>query len=397
MMLSVHEALGAMHAQVQTLGADNVALDDALGRVLAAPVRAVRDQPPFNVSAMDGYALRAADAPGRLRIAGESAAGRPFETALPLGCCVRISTGARMPEGANAVLIQEDARIEHGALIAAPAEPGRHVRTSGHDFTAGTELLNSGRRLTIGDIALAAAAGHAYLAVARAPRIAILPMGDELAQPGAEAEPAQIFDSASYAVAALVRAWGGVALRISAPVRDDPTLLAAAAAQALERCDMLVLIGGASVGPHDHARTALARLDFTILVEKIAIKPGKPTWFARGPRGLALGLPGNPASALVCARIFLAPLIEAFLAATPGRPCAVAVEAPIPANGPRESYLRARFRRDGARIVAAPIPDQDSSLVTALSASDGLLRRPAHASSAAEGQSLDALYWGPTA
>lgn len=397
MMLSVTRAREIMLADIATLDAVDIGLDAAHHHVLAAAVRAHRDQPPYDAAAMDGYAFRAADAPGPLAIVGESAAGRPFGASLPPRAAVRISTGAALPPGADIVVMQEDAQHD-GAVLTVPAPDGqRHVRPSGSDFAHDSVLLAPGRRLSIGDVTLAAAAGVSRLRVARQPLVALLPGGDELAAPGSPATADQIYESASFGVAALARAWGAQCTR-QAPLRDTPDAIAHAVLLALETHDLAVLIGGASVGPHDHGRATLAALGFDILVEKISVKPGKPTWYARGPRGAVLGLPGNPASALVCARLFLAPIIERFVGADAAahlfrRTGLLSAQAP---NGARESYWRAKMLRDADGFDAlSVIGDQDSSLTTVLSAADVLVRQLAHCDGKSAGDEAEYLEWTP--
>lgn len=377
---------------------ERVDLDNACGRILAAPLSAQRDQPPRDVSAMDGYALRTADAPGALSIVGESAAGRPFDGALPRNACIRISTGAIMPPGADSVLIQEDARVEGAALITQFPLRGANVRRRGGDFTAGSHLLAAGRRLTVGDVTLAAATGAAHLMVARAPRISILCSGDELRQPGEVASDFEIFNSASYGVAALARAWGAKASHLQ-PCPDDVETIARSAETALEACDLLVVIGGASVGLHDLARIAVSSLDLKIVVEKVSVKPGKPTWFAHGNLGAVLGLPGNPASALVCARLFLASAIEAMLGMTTLESVQLGT-APlvnaVPASGARETYLRAALIDSERGNALRCAGDQDSSLVSELSNSNALLRQPANDPKREIGDVAQYLRWTPS-
>jgi molybdopterin molybdotransferase len=308
--MSVSQARAAMLAAARPLAAEPVALEAALGRVLSDSVIAGRDQPPFAVSAMDGYALRSADSPGMLRVIGESAAGRGFEGVCESGAAIRISTGAAMPDGADTVVIQEDVSRDGGSVTVPPVKPGKNIRRRGGDFSAGQVLLQPGRKLDGVAVSLAAATGAASVSVVRSPRVAILSSGDELATPGATPGPYQIFDSATYGIAGLVRSWGGIAQRLAVE-RDDAGAIARAAEQGLDGCDLLVVIGGASVGDHDHARPALMRLGLALVVEKVAVRPGKPTWFGATPRGLVLGLPGNPSAALVSAHLFLRPLLEA--------------------------------------------------------------------------------------
>ena len=396
-LASVAEARGAMLAAVAPLGAETAVLAEALGRVLAQPVIASRDQPPFAVSEMDGYALRAADTPGRLQIIGESAAGHGFAGTSGPGQAVRISTGAALPDGADAVVMQEDVRRDGDAIEASHAAPGQHVRPRAMDFAAGTRLLEAGRRLDGVALALAAAMGMAQLPVARRPRVAILSGGDELAEPGAKPGPFQIFDSGTYGLAALIEAWGGSPNRLALE-KDDVAAIARAAEAGLAQSDLLVVIGGASVGDHDHARPALQRLGLELSVQKVALRPGKPTWFGRAGQRPVLGLPGNPASALVCAHLFLRPLLEAMLGRDPGGCIALRrarLLEDLPANGPREHYLRARLSADaqGQAIVRA-FEKQDSSLLSVFASANALIRLPAHAPAIATGDLVDVLPLG---
>jgi molybdopterin molybdotransferase len=307
---------------------------------------------------------------------------------------IRISTGAAIPDGVDTVVIQEDVRRDGDTVTVPSVKPGKNIRPRAGDFSAGTVLLEKGRRLDGIAVSLAAATGAAELAVARAPRIAILSSGDELAAPGAVPGPYQIFDSATFGLAGLVRSWGGVAHRL-AVAKDDASAIARAAEQALRDHDLLVVIGGASVGDHDHARPALAQLGLALVVEKIAVRPGKPTWFGRTPQGLVLGLPGNPASALACAVLFLRPLMEAMLGRDP-LACIATRKARLahglPANGPREHYLRARLDSDGeGRLTVRAFEDQDSSLISIFAAANALIRLPPDASAMEQGALVDVL------
>jgi molybdopterin molybdotransferase len=378
-----------MLTAVSPLGGESAALDCALGRTLAAPVAAMRAQPPFAASAMDGYALRAADTPGTLRIVGESAAGHAFSRALACGEAVRISTGAPLPDGADAVLIQEDAKIENGALIAAPVEVGRHVRPAGCDFAAATDLLEAGRQLDPVAIALTAAAGHAQVQVAKRPRVTILSGGDEVVAPGAAPRGDQIFDSCSYAIAALAEQWGAIVVRKTL-LPDDAAIVEAAAKRAIMEADLVVFVGAASVGPHDHAKPAFEKLDAQFLVRKVDMRPGKPTWFATTPGAPVLGLPGNPASALVAAILFLGPVLSAMQGGGARAPSAQGrLLGGLPANGAREAYLRGRVGRDdlGATLIEV-FGDQDSSLLSVFARANALIVRPAHAPAAAAGDTV---------
>ena len=388
---SVEQARAAMLARIAPLPIESVRLGEALGRVLAADIRAGRDQPPFAASAMDGWAVRSADGGGRRRIVGESAAGRGMDGSLGAGEAARIFTGGALPDGADAVVMQEDARREDNAVVVPAVEPGRHVRLPGQDFQAGDVLLATGDRLDPWRLALAAAAGSASLPVARRSRIAVLATGDELVQPGEIPGPFQIFDSGGTALASLARLWGADARALPGAGDDEAAIIQATRAA---DADLLVVIGGASVGEHDVVKPALARLGLQLDVEGVAVRPGKPVWF--GPLGdgrPVLGLPGNPASALVCAELFLGPMLRALQGADPALPMILAGCADaLPANGPREHWMRARLRRDehGASWVA-PFADQDSSLVSVFAASDALIRRPAAAPASPPGAVVEAL------
>lgn len=393
-MMDVAQARAAMLAAATALPLERVTLDAALGRVLADCVVAGRDQPPFAVSAMDGYALRSSDAPGALRVAGESAAGRGFDGRCESGTAIRISTGAAVPDGVDTVVIQEDVRRDGDRVTIPAVKPAKNIRSRGGDFSAGTILLQASRRLDGIAVSLAAATGTADLAVVRMPRVAILSSGDELAAPGDEPGPYQIFDSATFGIAGLVRSWGGAAHRLEV-AKDDPAAIARAAEQGLRESDLLVVIGGASVGDHDHARPALMRLGLELAVEKIAVRPGKPTWFGRTPQGLVLGLPGNPASALACAILFLRPLLEAMLGRDP-LACVTTRKArlahALPANGGREHYLRAHLDSDSEGwLTARAFEDQDSSLISIFAAANALIQLAPGAPALEQGGLVDVL------
>ena len=383
--LTVDDARGRMLADAERLGVETVTLEAALGRVLAHPIAATRDQPPFAASAMDGWAIRRADlTPGAaFRVVGESAAGRAYAGSVAPGEAVRIFTGAPVPAGADLVVIQEEAQRDGDSVrFTAEATAGANIRAAGGDFRTGDALLAAGVRLDPWRLSLAAAAGRATLEVACRPRVALLATGDELVQPGQAPAPDQIFESGGVALAALVETWGGSATRLTAAA--DKAEAIAAAVAGIE-ADLIVTIGGASVGDHDLVKPALERLGLSLRVETIAIRPGKPTWFgvlADGRR--VLGLPGNPASALVCAELFLRPLLAALTGRDPAPPLiAAALASALLANGPREHWLRAALSisPEGRAIVAA-FPDQDSSLVGVFSRADALIRRPMNAAAA---------------
>jgi molybdopterin molybdotransferase len=390
-LASVAEARVHMLEAMAPLVCESVALDQALGRMLAAPVTAVRDQPPFAASEMDGYAVRATDTPGRLRLIGESAAGHGFAGLCGKGEAIRISTGAALPDGADAVVIQENVRRDGVTIEVPQATSGQHIRPRGLDFRAGARLLETGTRLDGIALALAAAAGAALLPVARRPRVAILSGGDELAEPGANPGPFQIFDSATRGVAALVQDWGATAQRLALQ-KDSEADIARAAEEALAHSDLLLLIGGASVGDHDHARPALLKLGLQMTVDKVALRPGKPAWFGMVGAHPVLGLPGNPASALVCAHLFLRPLIEAMLGRDPQIPVGKArLSHSLPANGPREHYLRARLDPSGAENSVRAFEQQDSSLLSVFASANALIRLAPHAPALESGALVDVL------
>ena len=392
--LTVEDARARILAGASRLGVETVALPDSLGRVLAEAVVAGRAQPPFDASAMDGWAIRRADyGPGKaFAVAGESAAGKAYPRAVQAGEAVRIFTGAPVPEGADLVILQEEA-VRDGQTVRFEAgeAPKSNIRPAGGDFRAGDVLLEAGVVIDPWRLSLIASAGLSRVAVARRPRVAILATGDELVPPGAAPRPDQIFESGSFALAALIEAWGGEAVKLEAR-GDDAAAIAAAVAPV--EADLIVTIGGASVGDHDLVKPALETLGLALVVETVALRPGKPTWsgtLADGRR--VLGLPGNPASALVCAELFLRPLLAALAGAeaevrlTPAR-----LALSLPATGPREHWMRATLSVDDeGRLVAQAFPDQDSSLVGVFSRADALLRRPTGAPAAQAGDVVKVL------
>jgi len=390
-LLSVDAARARMLAWALTLPAEAVTLADAAGRTLAEDIHAIRDQPPYHSSAMDGWAAAAADLPGRLNIVGESAAGSPFEAPLARGQAVRIFTGAAVPPGADTVVIQEVAKRD-GEFVELPAAPrGEYVRPAGGDFRADARLLAKGMRLDAWRLSLAAAGGRGAPSVARRPRVSFLSTGEEIIDPGAEPGRYQIFDAATAALVALARQWGGEATRLRT-VGDD--LAATTQAVRAADCDVIVTVGGASVGDHDLVKPALAALGLELALEGVNVRPGRPTWFGRLADGRrVLGLPGNPASALVCAELFLRPLLLAMQGADPALPMIHAqAAAPFPANGPREHWMRARLTPGpGGAVLAEAFSDQDSSLVSVFAAADALVRRAPDAPALAAGELLEAL------
>jgi len=361
---------------------ETVPLDRAEGRTLAADVAALRTQPPFPASAMDGFAVRAADVatvPARLALIGTSAAGHAFTGTVGPGQCVRIFTGAPVPAGADAILIQENARAEGNMVEAlSPVTAGRFVRQAGLDFREGEVLLRAGRRLGPSAVALAAAMGHATLPVVRRPRVAILATGDELVRPGEPTGPDQIVASNTYAVAAIAERAGAEALDLGIARDDLPALTAAIDAARDAGADVLVTLGGASVGDHDLVQRALAARGWELGFWRIAMRPGKPLMHGRLGAMTVLGLPGNPVSSIVCSLIFLVPLVRALS----GDPLGV----DLPANDERQDYLRARLTagEDGT-LVATPFPRQDSSMLRLMAEAEALVVRAPHAPAARAG------------
>ena len=377
-MQSVEAARARILAALSATPPETVALAEAAGRVLARPVSARLTQPPAAVSAMDGYALRAADAAlgARLRVVGEAPAGHPFAGQIGPGEAVRIFTGAFIPKGADSILLQEDATAEAGTVLVREAvTQGRWVRPAGLDFATGETLLAAGRKLTARDIGLAAAANHPWLTLHRRPRIGILATGDEIALPGDPLPMGGIVSSNAHALAAMLRAAGAEAVIL--PIAPDDADAIATLAQGARGCDMLVTTGGASVGEHDLVQKALVPGGFALDFWKIAMRPGKPLIWGRLGETPMLGLPGNPVSALVCAVVFLLPAV-AVMAGLPAAPTpseAALAGADLAANDQREDYLRCTL--DGE--VATPFSRQDSSMLKTLARADALLIRAPHA------------------
>ena len=384
-LLPVKDALARLLDSAGALPSESVPVGAAAGRVLARPVEALRTQPPFSASAMDGYAVRAkdlADAPTRLRVVGEALAGHGFSGAVSTGEAVRIFTGAPVPEGANAILIQESAESDGNDCINAlsTVQAGRFVRGTGLDFREGDLLLEPGRSLDAAALSLAAAANHAELEVVRRPGVAILATGDELLAPGSEPGPDQIIASNSYGVAAIAADSGALTTDFGI-VSDEKRAISAAVGKAIgEKADVIVTLGGASVGDHDLVREVLEDIGMVLDFWRIAMRPGKPLMVGRLGDIHILGLPGNPVSSIVCSHLFLVPLV-AKLGGRHYRPDIreARLARPLNANDGREDYIRARVVRGADGLEAHPFGKQDSSMLKVLAEANGLVVRPAFA------------------
>ena len=394
-MLSIDQARARILDGLRPTHSEVVPLDAAWGRVAAHDVTARLANPPADLSAMDGYALRAADsAPGtRLRVIGSSAAGHPFAGSVGPGECVRLFTGSVLPAGADGVLIQEDAtRDGADMIVGAAVPPNRHIRGAGQDFSLGDTVLPAGRLLGARDIGLAGAANHSWIACHRKPTIALLATGDEIALPGDPIPAGGIANSNTPMLAAAIRAAGGEAL-VLPPAPDD--IAAIVARLDGLRCDMLVTIGGASVGDHDLVQAALAERGFAVDFWKVAMRPGKPLMHGRLGDIPVLGLPGNPVSALVCALLFLLPAIARLSgnrATTIPRTDRAILAAPLAENDHRADHLRATLGRDAqGRDLATPSPRQDSGMLRRLALSDALILRQPHAPALPVGATVDIL------
>ena len=397
-LMPVADALAAILAGAEPLPEEMAALDTAYHRVLARDVAALRTQPPQAMSAMDGYAVRSADAAdlsARLKVIGEVAAGRPFARKVGASEAVRIFTGGVIPDGADAVIIQEDTATDGDHItITEAARTGRHIRPAGVDFREGDVLLARGRRLTDRDLSLAAGMNHPELAVHRRPKVAVLATGDELVMPGSTPGPGQIVYSNGYAARALARAEGAdtIDLGIAADTLQATTegIRRARASGA----DILITMGGASVGDHDLVKRSLEAEGVNMTFWRIAMRPGKPMMHGRLDAMRVIGLPGNPVSSYVCGFLFLVPLIRA-LSGRSGihhaRETAL-LGRDLGPNDQREDYLRARLevREDGA-LIAVPVNQQDSSLLGNLAAARALLIRPPFAPAAAKGTPIEFL------
>jgi molybdopterin molybdotransferase len=391
-LMPVAEALARVLAEARPLAQELAPLADAHGRVLASDLVALRTQPPADVSAMDGYAVHAADVakvPARLRLVGEVAAGHPFDGEVGIGEAARIFTGGVLPPGSDTIIIQENTtREDDTVIVTTSAGKGRNVRVAGLDFARGAVLLAKDRRLTDRDLALAAAMNHPTVPVHRRPKLAVLATGDELVMPGAAPGFGEIVYSNGYATMALARREGCEVLDLGiAPDRLDETAAAVRRARDLG-ADILVTSGGASVGDYDLVQKALAAEGLALSFWKVALRPGRPMMHGRLGAMHVLGLPGNPVSAYVCAVLFLVPLIRGLAGRSDIEPATepALLGCDLPENDERADYLRATLANSGASLpVATPAPMQDSSMLTPLASADCLLLREPHAPAAKAG------------
>lgn len=392
-MISVEEALARCLDLSTPLASETVPLRQAFARRMAAPALAQRDQPPFAASAMDGYAVAGDPRPGdSFTVIGEAGAGHAFAGHVGPGEAARIFTGAPVPQGATRVVIQEDVIAEgHRITIKPGADAARHIRPQGQDFRAGASLAP--RKLSANDLALLAAMNVPQVAVHRRPVVALIATGDELVMPGETPSPDQIIASNSFALAALVEAEGGIA-RMLPLARDREEEIAHVIGLAAN-ADLIVTIGGASVGDHDLVGKVAADMGMQRAFWKIAMRPGKPLIFGRLGALPLMGLPGNPVSTLVCAILFLKPAIAAMLGADTKAPLSAArLASGLPANDRRQDYIRARLELRDGELWAAPFAIQDSSMLTIIAAADALIVRAPQAPAAGAGERVDILPLG---
>lgn len=405
-MISVEEARSRILEKFAPLPAEQVPLSDGLGRTLSVPLAARRTQPAKAVSAMDGYAVRAADVaevPTTLRVVAEVPAGSAHDKPVEPGSCVRIFTGAPLPDGTDSIVIQENTEADEAAgtvRIDEPVSLGRWVRAAGLDFREGDILLPAGRVLTARDIGIAAAMNIPWLTVHRRPRVAILATGDEVAMPGDPLGPNQIVSSNGPALAAAVETLGGIAMLLG--IAGDDTDTIARMADGARGADLLLTTGGASVGKHDLIGDALDAAGLDLDFWRIAMRPGKPLMFGSMGQTPVLSLPGNPVSTMVCFALFAAPALAVLMGGRRAGPEMghAKLGADLPENDRREDYLRATLTRDeDGGLVATPFAKQDSSMMSRLAAADCLIRRPAHAPPSVAGDRIDIVHFpgSPTA
>ena len=385
-MITVEEAQHRIAASFTLVDAERVDLAHFAGRTAAESIIAHTDQPPLAVSAMDGYAVRSADGDAPRKLIGTAPAGHPFAGTVGPNQTVRIFTGAVIPHGADAIVIQEEVDITGGdAHFNASAIRPDYIRTAGLDFKAGAVLVPAGKRITARDVALLAAADITAAKVRRRPRVAIAAIGDELSAPGASRQPGGIVASTGYGVAAMIAGWGGTVCDLGILPDNADEIATVAQADA----DLVITLGGASVGDHDLVQKALGSTDFELDFWKVAMRPGKPLLFGRLGDKPIIGMPGNPVSALVCAILFLKPALDAMLGAPQHDSAPTArLKHDLPANDGRQTYIRASLIQDGAELWAEPFALQDSSVLSVLAKADALIVRTPNAPHAAAGDRI---------
>lgn len=375
-LLSFEESLDLIRKNAILTGTETCSLESCQGRRLATPITARVSRPPAAVSAMDGYAVRLQDVAAdnaSLSVIGQAPAGTPFNKSVAPGEAVRIFTGGELPNGANHVVPQElVSRDGNHIKVSRAYDTAAHVRAEGVDFNKGEVLLAAGTRLGAAELAVAAAANYGELQVATRPLVALLSNGNELKRPGSELAAGEIISSNPSALGALLTSWGADIIDLG--IAGDSVASIQSHIAIAESADLIVPIGGASVGDHDHMRTAFADLAYQPIFEKVAVKPGKPTWFSRNDRQYVLGLPGNPASAMVCAHLFLPSLLD------PNHPTTfkkARLTSRISANGNRTHFLRAAAHIDsGGQLRVTPASNQDSSLLTPFLTANCLIHQP---------------------
>lgn len=393
-LISVEQAVGLLRAHRLPTKTEQVLLEDALGRRLTQPIIAHTARPPAAMSAMDGYAVRLDDvrAPGtRLKLIGEAPAGHPFNGQVRTGTAVRIFTGSVVPDGADHIVIQENTERDGDDVISIQAyDAPKHIRAAGIDFCVDDILVSLGTTLAPAHLAAAAASNNAAVQVEKRLRVGMLSNGDELRPPGSDLQPGEIISSNPFGLAGLIEKWGGTAINLGTAADTMDSIQAHIEAADV---DILLPIGGASVGAHDHMHAAFANSGFEAVFQKVAVRPGKPVWFSKSDDCLALGLPGNPASAIVCAHLFLAPLLG-----HDWRTELVTARLlkDVEANGPREHFMRARIQiSDEGTLEIDPAPSQDSSLLRTFISCNALIRRLPNESAHITGQGIRALPIAP--
>ena len=392
-MISVEEALAQILDDVEPVGAEPHSLDDISGRILAAHVMAAMTQPPHPASAMDGYAVRLADAEkgAALAVIGEAPAGSPFEGVVGANEAVRIFTGGVVPEGADHILVQEEAAREDDKIIVTEAQSGhQHIRAAGVDFENGAVLARKGERLHEVHGALFAAANIASVSVYRLPRVALFSNGDELVEPGSDLKPGEIVNSNHYALASCFKSWGAEVEYLGCAADSEEAICDMF--KHARGADIIVPVGGASVGDYDYVKSAFRTEGGEISFEKVAVRPGKPTWLGKLDGARIVGLPGNPASAIVTAALFVQPLIRRLAGDNATRHFLKGrLITSVRANGPRETYLRAEATGAGEPFEIDPAPDQDSSLLLPFAKANALVRRPRNAPALKAGAEIEFL------